>query len=169
MNQLKSMFLRSLALLAFAGGLLFTQMSHAQVLLASYPLMAGQHEAAGFVVVSGDETNIYVRYTTSEGWSLKETHLAVEADFASIPQTGSGNVKIGRFEFGESLNGATTALYTIPRSGIGSLNFFVASHAVVERTSGSRETAWAGPLEFSGKNWATYFFVNGGSEEPPNR
>lgn len=163
------MFLRSLALLAFAGGLLFTQTTHAQVLLASYQLMAGQHEAAGFVVVSGDETNVYVRYTTSEGWSLKETHLAVESDLASIPQTGNGNVKIGHFEISDSFNGVTTVTYTIPRSEIGSLNFFVASHAVVERTSGGRETAWAGPLEFGGKNWATYFYVVGDGENPPNR
>ncbi len=168
MNHLKPLLLRSLALLTLTVGLLLSQRATAQVLLTTSPLIAGQNETAGLVLVFADDDNVYVRYLLNDGWTLNETHLAVVADFASIPQTKNGNVRIGHFEYGDSFSGLTQDVtYSIPRSELGTLNLFVAAHAVVERISGGRETAWAGPYEFAGKNWATYMYIGEGT--PPNR
>ncbi len=173
MNQIKPLLMRTLALLTMAAGLLLSQRASAQILLSTTPLMAGQHYVAGTVLVYADADNVYVKYSLNEGWKLKETHLAVEADFASIPQTGSGNVRIGRFDYGESFSGNTqVAIYSIPRSELGTLNLYIATHAVVEGGGVGRQTAWSGPNAFAGKNWATYIITNGdggGEGPPPNR
>lgn len=173
MKHLTPLLARSWALLLLAAGLLLSQRAEAQVLLSSTPLIAGQHYVAGNILVYADADNVYIRYTLNDGWTLKETHLAVEADLASIPQTGSGNVKVGRFDYGEAFSGFTqVALYSVPRSELGTLNLYIATHAVVEGIGVGRQTAWSGPYEFAGKNWATYIYVNGdgsGDGPPPNR
>lgn len=170
---MKQQLTRLLALLTLVVGLSLTQRANAQVLLSSTPLIAGQHYTCGTIQVYADSTNLYVSYALDEGWTMSQTHLAVEADLASIPQTGSGNVKVGKFEYGESFSGgATYALYTIPRASLGTLNLYIATHAVVTGGGVGTQTAWSGPYDFAGKNWATYIVTNGdggGEGPPPNR
>ena len=91
-------------------------------------LVAGQYMDAGKVTITDDGANITVTYETSGGWMLDGTHLAVEADFADIPQTGKGNPKVGKFECsGEGIND-TTMEYVIPIPG-GATSVCIAAHA----------------------------------------
>lgn len=171
MKTLTSSFTRFFALLTLAAGLLMNHQAQAQVVLSATPLMAGQNYVAGTVIVSYDANNLYISYYMNNGWSLSQTHVAVATSLADIPQTGSGNPKVGNFGIAESFStGADSAFYTIPRSSLGTLNLFIATHAVVQQTDGSRETGWAGTYDFDGKNWATYIRVfEPGDGPPPNR
>lgn len=172
MKTLTTSFTRLFALLTLAAGLLVNHQAQAQVVLSATPLMAGQNFIAGTVIVSADATNLYVAYYLNIGWTLKQTHVAVAKNLADIPQTGSGNPKVGNFGIQESFaQGVDTAFYTIPRASLGTLDLFIATHAVVEKVGGSRETGWAGPYDFAGKNWAMYIrtFDPDGDGPPPNR
>lgn len=170
MKNLKTLLTRLFALIALSGGLLFTHRAQAQVVLASEPLIAGQNYVAGTVSVLADAENIYVIYYMALGWNLKETHVAVATSLDGIPTNKKGNPKVGKFPLGESFSGPTDgAIYTIPRSSLGTLDLFAATHAVVSRTTGGgTETAWAGSHEFDGGSWATYMTM-GGDSGPPNR
>lgn len=61
-------------------------------------LYAGQDIDVGTVTVSNDATNLYVEYSTTGGWLLGETHLAVATSLSGIPQTKTGNPKVGKFD-----------------------------------------------------------------------
>jgi hypothetical protein len=171
MKNLIPTFTRFFALLTLATGLLMNHQAQAQVVLSATPLMAGQNYVAGTVIVSADADNLYISYYMNTGWTLKQTHVAVATSLDDIPQTGSGNPKVGNFGIQESFSpGADSAFYTIPRSSLGTLNLFIATHAVVEQDGGSRETGWAGTYDFDGKNWATYIRIfEPGDGPPPNR
>jgi len=91
---------------------------------------------------------------------MDETHVAVAGAFGDIPQTKSGNPKVGRFPYKhEGLGGVMTDLYTIPLSDFEPITgpLVIAAHAALV----DGETAWAncgGPdAFFPGGNWATYF------------
>jgi len=114
----------------------------------------------GSIWVWNDGENLYVRYKT---WyvGMDETHLAVVKDFADIPQTNSGNPKVGKFPYKhEGLGGAMSDLYTIPLSAFEPITspLVIAAHAALD----NGETAWAdcgGPgAFFPGGNWATFFY-----------
>ena len=112
----------------------------------------------GSVFVWNDGDNLYVRYYTYAG-GMDETHLAVAEVFADIPQTKTGNPKVGQFPYkNEDVGGATTDMYTIPLGDweLGD-TLVIAAHAALC----NGETAWAdcgGPdAQFPGSSWATYF------------
>ena len=118
----------------------------------------------GTVHVWNDADYLYVEYTTTDGWELMETHVAVAEDFEDIPQTKSGNPKVGRFPYKhEELGGVTADPYTISldEGWEPGDTLYIAAHAVVEIPGVQEETAWAncgGPdAYFPGNNWATYF------------
>jgi hypothetical protein len=126
---------------------------------------AGQHYDAGDVVVSVIDGVLCVDIQTTGGWVLTETHVAIATSLDLIPQTGSGNPKVGQFLFQTehvpavtSFQYCTDPLEYLYEAG----NVFIAVHAKVERldsggTVVQRETAWADGLPFPGNNWATYF------------
>ena len=127
-------------------------------------LMAGQNIDAGDVTVWGDGTNLYVKYQTSDGWLLTETHLQVAASLAGIPQTKNGNPIPGQFTEGDSYSPpqpGDTFTFNLADNGWGAnTTFYIAAHAVVVKETSEcvqRETGWAEGTQFSGKNWATYF------------
>lgn len=126
--------------------------------------MAGQHTDAGDVTVTNDLTNVYVTFTTTGAWVMKESHLYV-GGMDGLPVGKGGNPKIGNFPYKTTYNPkASTYTYTIPRSTLGNDPcLVVAAHAAVVRsnpdgsTSGG-ETAWgAGNAIKDGGSWATYF------------
>ena len=111
----------------------------------------------GIVSVWNDGDNLYVTYITWVG--MHETHLAVVEAFEDIPQTKSGNPKVGRFPYKhEGLGGATTDPYVIPLEWDVGTELVIAAHAALC----NGETAWAdcgGPdAYFPGGNWATFFY-----------
>ncbi|MBS1618445.1 MAG: hypothetical protein JST76_07995 [Bacteroidetes bacterium] len=121
-------------------------------------LIAGQNYTAGTVSVSNDATNLYVTYTTTGGWTLKEMHLYA-GDCALIPTNGPGNPVPGRFPYAYNVpnnSALTTYTFTIPLTAVGNC-FCVAAHAVVSGPAGT-QTAWGAGTRFVQQgNWGTYF------------
>ncbi len=119
-------------------------------------LIAGQHIDAGTVTVTNDEENLYVTYQTNDDWSISETHLYVGPE-EDIPQTRSGNPKIGHFPY----HGDNNDPFVIPLSDLNDC-FVIVAHAVVNKIVDGEikqsETAFGcGDKEFSGKRWGCYF------------
>ena len=147
-------------------------------------LIAGQHTTVGNVHVSHtgvSERYMTITYTTTGGWMLMETNVAVATDFAGIPQTTSGkdgerhNPKVGKFQYSDPHPPVTTYQYTIDlqeyitptTEGYYLGTLCVAAHAVVEHPDCGEETAWAdtygipfNPPDVKGGNWALYFIVD---------
>ena len=134
-------------------------------------LLAGQHTDVGEVIVTHDETNIYVTYMISEpGWCLKEHHLHISSTLAGIPQTKSGNPKVGHFAYAGTHDCVLEYTETIPIQWGAGVQVYVAAHAVVSHDNSngdntsytksgiSTETAWGEGAPFPGNNWAMYFF-----------
>ena len=126
------------------------------VLCQTSDLIAGQNEVAGTVEVYVDGTVLFVVYTTTDGWTMDETHMSLGNCTDDIPLTGSGNPKVGKFEYSAvHSNGTTVVTYTADSSSV-PVQTCVAAHAVVTRSSGGNETAWGSGTEFPGRSWATY-------------
>jgi hypothetical protein len=112
---------------------------------------AGQTEDIGTVAVTNDDLNLYVTFTSRDGWYLDETHVAVGMDLADIPQTKKGNPIPGRFPYAcddlEPLQ--TTCTVTIPLDEYGwcaDTAIVVAAHAAVVEVAGDgcdQLTFWA--------------------------
>lgn len=137
-------------------------------------LYAGQTINAGSVRVSNDETNLYVEFTTANGWRLSETHLAIATTLAGIPQTKSGNPKVGNFPYKRTYSPTVTSdVYVfaldqlalslgLDRFTCGVSSLVIAAHAVVVQLDGggnviAQETGWGSGPGFPGANWAMYF------------
>jgi len=122
-------------------------------------LYAGQHIDTGLVSVYNDEQNVYIEITTTGGWEITESHVAVAPSLDLIPQTGSGNPKVGQFDLAAVHDPPVTSyIYTILRPGY--TPAFIAVHAVVQLVENGavvqEETAWADGEDFPGASWATY-------------
>jgi hypothetical protein len=122
-------------------------------------LLAGQFIDAGKVSVYNDENYLYVEISTTGGWELTESHVAVAPSVELIPQTGSGNPKVGQFALAAVHNPPVTSyVYTIGATGYDPA--YIAVHTIAQLVQDGRvvqrETAWADGLDFPGANWATY-------------
>ena len=108
--------------------------------------IAGQRYDAGTIIVGNDKENLYVTFTTKDGWKMKETHLYV----GNVKPTQSAPGQLGNQH--ENLGGATVDTYTFPLSEFDGC-LFIAAHADV-----GTETAWgAGDRIGDTGNWAMYF------------
>jgi hypothetical protein len=130
-------------------------------------LLAGQTIPAGTVTIANDANNLYVTFSTAgTGWFISETHLHVADSLASIPQTKTGNPKIGNFDYQSSHNPYVTEYtYTIAKSRWitdAFKNVTVAAHAVVVKLDEAgnviaSETGWGKGDQFNIKgSWAMY-------------
>jgi hypothetical protein len=130
-------------------------------------LFAGQTIDAGTVTVSNDENNLYVTFSSTNGWLLSETHLHVADSLAGIPTNKKGNPKIGNFTYQTSYEPPVTEdTYVIPYASLSvddNRSVTIAAHAVVVQLDGSgniieSETGWADGENFVDRgSWATYF------------
>lgn len=126
--------------------------------------MAGQHTDIGSIVVTADSSNLYVTYNTEGGWVLKETQLYV-GSLSAMPQTPTGNPKIGNFPYKTSHTSPTTSYtYTVPRSNFaGASCVAIVPHAATQLIGPNGEelkgeTAWgAGTQLNTSGSWAMYF------------
>ena len=66
-----------------------------------FTLFAGQDIPVGTVTVRNDGVNLYVKYETTGGWKMTETHLAVVTNLGDFPITKKGNPKVGLFPYGK--------------------------------------------------------------------
>lgn len=123
-------------------------------------LIAGQHHTAGAITIDVLDDFLVVTYTTSEDWTIGTTHLSIGlCDDDWVPTTGSGNPKIGHFEFTEPFSeSANEVIYIIPITDVGD-NYCFAAHAEVDGPTGG-ETAWGEGTEFDGNSWAMYSEFN---------
>lgn len=131
------------------------------------PLLAGQHIDVGTVTVVNDEDSLRVTIDTrGTGWVLTESHFGVALSLEDLPQTGSGNPQVGKFEYSDEYDPPVMlATYEISLTEYGYVEgseLFIAVHAVVELLDEEgnpiqEETAWADGLDFPGNSWATYF------------
>ncbi len=121
-------------------------------------LIAGGNQVIGNVTVTNDTTNIYVTYTTIDGWLLNETHLQVAEEIADIPQTKKGNPKVGKFDNSNIHDPCVTQVeYTILNDYTTGDVVIIAAHAAVDGPT-TYESAWGNGTEFAeDRNWAMYF------------
>ena len=131
------------------------------------PLIAGQNIVVGVVIVTNDAQFVYVEYTTWEPWVLVETHVAVADSLEGIPQTKTGNPKVGQFAYtidswvDRSSWSDGTILYIAAHAEVWKLN--ESCEVYQEGTLGENcevvqeETAWGKGHPFPGNNWAMYF------------
>ena len=61
-------------------------------------LWAGQFIDAGSVTISNDADYLSIHIETANGWYMTESHVAVAYTLEELPQTGSGNPKVGHFD-----------------------------------------------------------------------
>jgi hypothetical protein len=130
-------------------------------------LLAGKTIPAGKVTIENDANNVYITLSTAgTGWFLSETHVHVGDSLASLPQTKTGNPKIGNFSYQTThLPLVTEVTYTIAKSAWitdAFKNVTVAAHAVVVKVDGAgniiaSETGWGQGSPFNTRgSWATY-------------
>ncbi len=120
--------------------------------------LAGQTIPAGSVTVGNDETNLYVTFSTTNGWEMKETHLYV-GDGTNLTNK-AGNAAPGQFPYKTTHDPRVTSFtYTIPLQGLPEC-MVIAAHAAVEKwvngTMVDSQTAWGEGSQI-GKNWAMKF------------
>jgi len=139
-----------------------SRVAHSDEYCQSFPLMAGQHYNAGSVNVDVIDGEIVLSYQSIGDWDISEIHMDISnCENLTFPTTGSGNPKIGKFEYkSEHEDGINQVDYFFNEADLGD-QFCVAFHAVVEDANGNKETAWAdGGLEFEGNSWAMYASVD---------
>ena len=110
-------------------------------------LIAGQHINVGTVTAWDDGAYLYVRYSTTDGWVLTETHLAVAASLDEIPQTKKGNPKVGKFSYRMMHDPAVSKYTYVIDLGEweASTELYIAAHAVVYEVigDGCESPQWA--------------------------
>lgn len=136
-------------------------------------LIGGQNTSVGSVQCTVVGTDLVVIYRTTGDWVLTETHVAVATDPDSIPQTRSGNPKIGMFPYQEYHDPPVAwYTYTIPMDEIipgfmecDPVSLAIATHAVVQIIDPctgdvlDEETAWSCGDQFRGRSWAMYHLL----------
>lgn len=153
----------------------------------SVDLIAGQNIDAGDVIVTNDEENLYITYSTQypehaeeDGWLISETHFHIADSLDGIPQTKKNNPIPGQFdyqyEYSPPISEVTYTLSLADLGYSGGDELYIATHAVVgqwvdgEEPVFETETAWGDGPGFLGKNWAMYFqytIQDCNGEEPP--
>jgi hypothetical protein len=102
-----------------------------------FTLYAGQTIPVGTVKVWNDGVNLYVKYETTGGWKMTETHLAVVTNPGDFPITKKGNPKVGLFPYSEENIFTDIWEKTIELAELGVLwttwddPLYIAAHAVV--------------------------------------
>lgn len=135
--------------------------------------LAGQTIEAGSVTVGNDATDLYVTFTTTDGWHLFKTHLYVGA-CELMPLNNGGNLAPGQFPFAtDHTPYVDTYTYKIPLSRLSSSCICVAAHAEVSKADipgdGDKETAWGEGVRVSESSWAMKFeyCIKECIQEPP--
>jgi hypothetical protein len=124
-------------------------------------LWAGQHTNSGTVTVWNDESYLYVRFQTTGGWTLTETHVHVATSLSGIPTNDQGIPVPGQFDHTATHNHTTSYTYTIPLTWPEGTDLVIAAHATVALLDGGGqavqvETAWGGDQPGSGPRWWFY-------------
>ena len=98
-------------------------------------LIAGKNQDVGDVLVWNNETTLYVKFLTTDNWTISETHLSVADSLDEIPTTLVGNPKIGQFEYSTEHNPfVTECIYEVEleEDWTADTELYIAAHAVVQ-------------------------------------
>jgi len=130
-------------------------------------MLAGQHIEAGQVCVEVDAAgeNLLVTYEMAGGWQLLEAHLWAGLDLVSMPQSKTGNPKIGNFPYNSGdIAGTDSHTFTVPLTAFGSVEpcdvtGLLAAHAAVRKANADgtyqTETGWLEGTQIAAKgSWA---------------
>ncbi|MNU99594.1 hypothetical protein D3C71_897360 [compost metagenome] len=122
-------------------------------------LLAGQNIDAGNVTIYNTQDSLYIFVETSGNWRLTSTKIYV-GTLAGMPQTSTGNPKVGQFPYKKNFSpSATSSLTVISLSGLPAC-YIVAVHVdlqeVVNGTVVQTQTGWANGSPIPGNNWAMY-------------
>lgn len=130
--------------------------------ITTVTLYAGQTIDAGTVTIWNDSTDLYVKFSTTGGWVMNETHVHVAATVDGIPQR-NGNPIPGQFAYKTVHDPAVTEYtYKIALDEfVGGQSIVVAAHASLSLLDEDgnviqQETGWGDGPPFPGRNWATY-------------
>jgi hypothetical protein len=149
-----STIMRKFAPIAILGLLSWTAQAQAQPCLnnntETVALLAHGSIPAGFVMVSSDQTNLFVQFSTIPDWKISRLDLAVATSLAGIPQSG-GQPDLSSFPYRKSFSpDVTTYTFTIPLGAtvINSMpTLFIAAHAALDSATQGHQQAWgAGQL-----------------------
>lgn len=127
-----------------------------------HSLMAGQNIKVGDVSVWNDAEHLYVKYKTTDGWYLIESHVHFATSLDGIPQI-IGNPIPGEFDYVmEHDPEVLEYTYEMDLNALEPGTVYIATHADVLLLDQKgkiiqEETAWGDGKDFSGDNWATYF------------
>jgi len=106
-------------------------------------LLAGKQYDAGLIIVSNDEENLYVKYTTKDKWTLKKSHL-----YVGDANVAFSNAAPEQFPYkAEHKNEITEYTYTIPLYRFSGECVTIAAYAEVEKYDAigkktQTESAW---------------------------
>ncbi len=139
--------------------------------LTTYPIWAGQNILAGQMSVWNDVDYFYVKYETTGGWMLEETHVHITDSPYNVPNNGNNPVP-GSFAYSTTHNPTVNEhTYQIPRTGytfVTGDTICIAAHCSVvndDYMGGGyqQETGWGGDQEGWGSRWWYYmwYVVNG--------
>ena len=115
-----------------------------QVMSIEYPngtplvtdLIGGRNIGLGYIIVTNDDFSCCVEFVTTDGWVMTETHLAIGMSLEDIPQTRSGNPKVGNFPYHHYLDPADDSdEYCFNLADLGyepGDELYIAAHAVVQ-------------------------------------
>jgi hypothetical protein len=138
----------------------------------TFSLCAGRTNDIGEITVgTGLDNKIYIIYTVTGNWRLKELHLYVGND-AALPVNNSGNAVPGQFPYSKTFNAPYLVqqyMFVVTTS----LNVLtIAAHASVVRVNSwgqivESQTAWGDGCSGTRINdhgsWATKFYYTRGS------
>lgn len=122
-----------------------------------YDIIADKTILAGKLIVTNDETNLYVKYTTIDRFEFTEMHLYV-GELINLPVNPSGNVVPGHFPYKmEFDNSVYEYTFVIPIKNLPDC-FIIAAHSVVTFSGESEEmSAWSFGTEFpEASHWGWY-------------
>lgn len=122
-------------------------------------LLAGQTMDAGNVTIYNTDDSLYVYVETSGNWLIASTKIYA-GTLAGMPQTNSGNPKVGQFPYKSNYSpGVSGSLTAIPLSALPSC-YIVAIHVDLQETVNGTvvqtQTGWASGTAMSGNNWGMY-------------
>jgi hypothetical protein len=108
--------------------------------------VADQTLTGGEIRIRNGEINLIIDLVMASGWTLGESHVAVDHDLSGIPQGNVGALQYGVFPYStQHAPGTTSYTYVIPLSSLGATanaRLFLAVHGNVKQGATDRE-AWA--------------------------
>ena len=130
----------------------------------------GEENNAGTIIISNDETNLYVEFVTISSFDMETVHLWVGCDPSDVPHNKKGIPVPGQFPINQDPSDPNYHKVTIPLSSLTCLgsDFCCKDLYVFAHVESTTETLWGGNIPFTGPRWGWYAkYTLCCEEEPP--